>query len=348
MTTHDHDEDRRTPLHEEDQLAELIRLADGATSVPQDRAARVKGAVRSHWRTRVQRRRRTRVVWTGAGLAAAAVLVVAVGLMLWSGIAEAPVQGHPVGQVVAVSGPAWARTQDADTRASAAPVQVGQSVAVGLDLATGESRVALLMDGGTSVRLDRNTRLRLLSDASLALDAGTVYVDSGPADHAGRAIEIHTDAGRIRDIGTQFEVRVQEGAVRVRVREGKVVVDTPSDSHEVGMGGQIEMDPSGGVLRGEIATYGNDWDWIGAIAPMLSLEGRSARAFLDWASRERGWELRFTDEDVERSASSIVLSGSADGLTIEQALDAVLPTCRMAHQVENGVLLVRFLPEQGG
>ena len=76
---------------------------------------------------------------------------------------------------------------------------------------------------------------------------------------------------------------------------------------------------------------------------MLPLEGLSARQFLDWAARESGRELSFADLDLEHSAASIVLSGSTEGLTIEEALAAVLPTCRMTHQVDQGVLRVKPL-----
>ena len=78
---------------------------------------------------------------------------------------------------------------------------------------------------------------------------------------------------------------------------------------------------------------------------MLELDGRSARAFLDWIARERGWKLAFADEFVARAADEIVLGGTASRLTVEEALDAVLPTCRMTHRVEGGVLVVAAIPD---
>jgi hypothetical protein len=78
---------------------------------------------------------------------------------------------------------------------------------------------------------------------------------------------------------------------------------------------------------------------------MLDLEDETALAFLEWAARERGWTLAFADEHVARSAGEIVLGGTLDRLTLEEALDAVLPTCQMEYRVEQGVLVVSA--EQG-
>ena len=325
------DKQNETPTPPEDQLATLIRLAEGKSALPAHRLERARMAVRAHWRRQVRERRGRRALRTGAWLAAAALLVAAAGLAVRNWLPS----GNPVaGRVVAVT-----------MHTDGAPVLVGQEVPAGFDLDTGQGRVALLLDGRTSVRLDRDTRVRVLSPTSVALHHGRLYVDSGPT--AG-SMEIHTDAGLIRDIGTQFEVRAREGAVRVRVREGKVILNTEEQSHEIGAGGQLEIDAAGVLTHGEIATHGEPWDWVTAIAPKLELEGLSAHEFLNWAARESGWELRFTDQDLERSAESIVLSGSTEGLTIQQALDAVLPTCRMAHQVDEGVLLVWRLAGNGG
>jgi len=98
------------------------------------------------------------------------------------------------------------------------------------------------------------------------------------------------------------------------------------------------------VTRHALATYGPEWDWIVGVTPMLDLEGETAMAFLEWAARERGWKLAFADESVARSAAEIVLGGTLERLTLDQALDAVLPTCNLTHRVEQGVLLIASAP----
>ena len=57
-------------------------------------------------------------------------------------------------------------------------------------------------------------------------------------------------------------------------------------------------------------------------------------------AREGGWTLRFADAAAARLAGEAVLRGTVAGLTPEQALAAVLPTCGLAHRFEGGDLVV--------
>jgi hypothetical protein len=70
------------------------------------------------------------------------------------------------------------------------------------------------------------------------------------------------------------------------------------------------------------------------------VDGKTLPVFLDWVAREGGWTIRFADEALRRAASSIVLRGSIDGLTPEQALEAILPTCGLTHRIANGTVTV--------
>jgi ferric-dicitrate binding protein FerR (iron transport regulator) len=169
-------------------------------------------------------------------------------------------------------------------------------------------------------------------------------VDSGPA--AVDPVDIHTPLGLIQEIGTQFEVRLEGETVRVRLREGTVIVHREEQAHEVRVGTELAMDRNGSVIRRSISIHGPAWRWVADIAPMIDLEGRTARAFLDWVARERGWTLAFADESVARSAGEIVLGGTLERLTLEQSLDAVLPTCRMTYRVKDGVLWIATAGEQ--
>ncbi len=144
----------------------------------------------------------------------------------------------------------------------------------------------------------------------------------------------------VREIGTQFEVRLSDETVRVRLREGTVVVHRGEESHELHAGAELEVSVDGSVVRRPVSLHADAWDWATSIAPMPDLEGLTAREFLDWVARERAWTLAFTDEGVARSAEEIVLGGSAARLTLDEALDAVLPTCGLTYRVADGVLVV--------
>ena len=338
--------DHGDSMNVRDDVATLVRLAGKREAVPRERAERVRAAAQAQWQHEVRRRSRSRTLWTGVGLAAAACLMLAVTMQVLSvgnGVPQGPAAAILVESLV---GPAWIRnTGDAGTLQSRA-VEIGDEVPLESTLTTDdEGRAAILLASGHSVRLDGTTSIRLLDAGSIMLDEGAIYVDSGLENRSATPLDVHTPLGLIREIGTQFEVRLEDDSVRVRLREGAVIVQHDNRAHEVRVGTELELDPDGSVTRRELAPYGPDWEWIVGVTPTLDLEGRTARDFLDWVARERGWTLAFADGAVARAAEEIELGGTVERLTLEQALDAVLPTCRMMYSVEDGVLVIASQPE---
>jgi hypothetical protein len=61
---------------------------------------------------------------------------------------------------------------------------------------------------------------------------------------------------------------------------------------------------------------------------------------LESLSREHGWTLSYADGALGREADQIILHGSIDGLTPEQALDVALQTSGLAYRLRNGNLVV--------
>ncbi len=114
----------------------------------------------------------------------------------------------------------------------------------------------------------------------------------GPLGSAVEPLEIRTPLGTVRDIGTQFEVRLAE-SLRISVREGRVSFEGQGDRVELDAGDELEAGEAGRTLRHGNDPFGVEWSWIDGITPMMELEGRSAREFLDWAARESGLRLSF-------------------------------------------------------
>jgi ferric-dicitrate binding protein FerR (iron transport regulator) len=329
-------EEPRRPTDERDDVAALVRLAGKRQAVPGERAECVRAAARDEWRRGLRRRARRRYAWAAAGLAAAAALVLAVALRVVPSPAGQP-RSADVARVESLTGPAWSGG-DGPTRR---PLAVGDELALGSELSTdATARVAIRLASGHSVRLDASTRLHLLERGALGLDRGALYVDSGLEGAAAGPLDVRTPLGVIHEVGTQFEVRLEGDALRVRLREGAVVVQRDAREHEARVGTELELGRDGSVVRRTIAPHGPAWEWIVGVTPMLDLEGRSARAFLDWVARERGWRLAFADDSVARSAAQIVLGGTVERLTLDEALDAVLPTCRLTYRIDRGVLVV--------
>ena len=312
-------------MESKDPIALLLRLTGPRPAVPADRAARVKAAVRADWRAAVERGARRRTRWRLAALAAILTVAVAVPLM----------RGWRPG-----SGPA---PEAARIELGSGAAERGTSVPAGSVLATGDDeRLALRMVSGPSVRLDTATRARIDSGGAVELLAGAIYVDSGDRSPGGgsAAIAIRTPLGPVRDLGTQFEVRLVTAGVRLRVREGTVSLERPAGSLEVRAGRELLAGADGSAREDPLADPAGAWAWIGAITPMMAIDGRTLPEFLAWFGRERGLEIRYADRDLAAAAAAIRLNGSIDGMTLDESLASVLAISRLEHRIEGTSLFI--------
>lgn len=332
---------------DQDPVARLVRLGGARPPVPTERAARVEARVHEAWRTGVSVRRRRRWVSWGAGMAAAAGLLVALGLG-WRIASEPPAPPVQVATVERVSGTV--------TTGAGQPLSVGARVTLADLLRTGAGgRVALRLPAvgvdrqGPSLRLDVDTRVRFVAASTLELERGAVYVDSGVPqnDPDGSApVLVQTPWGEVTERGTQFEVRVGAGGVRVRVREGAVELaglgsaGIPGRAWQAEAGAELTLATDGRLSRGTIPAHGEAWAWVQEIAPTFRLEGRTLADFLVWVERETGWRVAWADPARAAAAASTVLHGSGEGLPPEQALAAVLPTCGLADRRDGETVVV--------
>lgn len=311
-----------------DEMESLLRSAGERRTVPRERSDRVRRVARDIWRAEVRRRTLRRRVHVGGAIAASLVLAAALAVLLREAPSTSP---SPIFVVELVAGAA--------TEGARSPLATGSRLSVGSEVRTGEgSRIALRLPSGASVRVDDLSAIRLLGPDEVALDRGAVYVDSGTG---APALVVRTPLGEVHEIGTRFEVRLHDGGLRVRLREGSVSVRRGRVSHEVPSGEELLWDAEGGVARRALAPHDPAWDWTAAIAPRLDLEGRTAREILEWVARERGLALVYADAAVERAASETVLAAGPADLSPDEALPAVLPACRLAYRIsESGVLEV--------
>jgi hypothetical protein len=202
-------------------------------------------------------------------------------------------------------------------------------------------RVAFRL-GTTSVRLDTSSRVALASTGRLALERGAVYLDA-QTPSAGRALTVGTPFADVFEIGTQFEVRLLDDYMRVRVREGAVVLRRGESARTVAAGEEASLTRDGALQVGPMARQDPSWAWVLAVAPPFRLEGNSAASFLRWTTRETGLALRWAGPEVAAAAESIVLHGDATGVPPDQAPAAVLPTCGLSYRLDNGTLVVSRL-----
>src|SRR5688572_18111097 len=91
-----------------------------------------------------------------------------------------------------------------------------------------------------------------------------------------------------------------------------------------------------GLIIGErqtIEAFAADWSWTTHLASRFDLEGAAVPEFLDWATRELGMAWEYNEAGMRSRVQHIMLHGSIEGLTPDEALAAVLPTCGLTfHQ----------------
>jgi hypothetical protein len=260
-----------------------------------------------------------RVVMAGAlGLAAALVLVAGQPFFTTSPPAE------PVATIEHIDGadPAGSR---------------GRIVHTGEWIDTGShTRTNLRFTDGTSVRLDTASRVFIISSSVIELAAGAVYVDSGQPHSR---FEIRTAFATAHDIGTQFELRLIDDRLRLRVRTGVVELRDRARLIAARPGTEITWSAVGAVSR-PIEVHGPEWDWTSRAAAPAEMEGETLARFLDHVAREQGWTVAYADSSIARDAQAIVLHGSVLGLTAEQAIEVAIVSSGLQHQLESGALHV--------
>lgn len=324
----DPSERQRREIDEEALVRSLLEGAGPRPPLDEADVGAISGAARFVWKARERRSRRTRILWA----LAAGVGVIALGLALLRWRSEPAVPAPAVADVEAVSGV---------VAIAARPLAAGDAIPAGSLLESGgRGRASLRLGDGATVRLDEETRVRMVSAARLDLERGAVYLDTGGA----APIEVRTPAGTAHDVGTQFLVRFEPAAARltVAVRAGAVEVNQSGRAHLAPAGEEIVLDGGGGATRRALPGHGGAWAWVVAAAPPFEIEGRTLGEFLDDLGRETGWRFRFTDETRAAGARAIVLHGGVPrAQRPDQILDAILAGAGFEGEIEDGIVVVR-------
>jgi len=332
-----------------DQIAQLLRQVGPRPTLPPEREQRVREAVHSQWNQTIRIRRRHQMIWVSSAIAAgiaALVLLTPVAREQLRSYLGSPVQEGMVGTAVAVRGLVWHAPPGTAESLPGRRLVVEEDLGVDTRVeATADARTAIRLADGRSLRLDYGTRIRFLEPTVIELERGAVYVDSELEPEQSTPIEIRTALGSVLEMGTQFEVRLLDEVVRVRVREGAVNLSRKGQAFEAAAGIELSIDRAGSVSRRQVPVLGPHWDWVLEIAPSFALEGSSLPTFLAWVSRETGWSVSYADSSVAATVAEIIVHGSVESLRPDQALEAVLPTCGLTSNLSGGWLVVEALPQ---
>lgn len=332
MTMKKKEEELKPDNHEDQTFIRLLQLAGTRPVVPNEVRARVRSNLHTQWKktTRI-RLWRKRFFY---GLAAAAVVLFLYDASLWLIGRDLPTS-VPVGFVENRTGTVLAIQETSGENRSQALTR-GEPVLSHSWLESGDSgRVLVHLLNGATLRLDVNTRFRLESEASFVLDHGTVYIDS---EGTGAKLSLSTAHGTIRNLGTQFEVSVDPAGIRIRVREGAIILQRYGSQETAAAGTQLSYSKDGKFSRIALASYSPSYSWLSEIGPTYHLEGSSLTEFLSWMARENGWRVEYKDSGIQRNAPGIILHGSVQGLRPEEMPSVVLPVCGLTYQLEDGIL----------
>ena len=331
----------RSEKHESDEIRDLLVEAGPPEPIPPADLAAIRNAARRAFAARsgspiLEGQSVSPIVegrsWRQPLMAIAATLILVLTAVWLFRTGGAPIATTTVATVELLRGD------------GASGLEIGQEIAAGREIDTASERplkVALRMASGHSVRLDANSKVRFTGEAAIELERGTIYVDSGPLG-ATTGLEIATPHGTVREVGTQYEVRLSDnshGSMRVRVREGSIALSRAGEVFSASRGEELTVDQAGVVDRGAIADA--DWGWVIASAPPFDADGRTLEAYLAWFSRETGLEIDYSDPRLELDAATITLSSSARrDLTPEQTLGNYLPGAMLDYRIEDGRLVV--------
>jgi ferric-dicitrate binding protein FerR (iron transport regulator) len=320
----------------ESSVERLIKLAGEPDLPTSEGMRRARAAGEIAWRQMLAQReaspRRGRMLMLGFALAASLALVA------WLVIRPASQSAVPaaIGQVIALEGMAGMQLDGETT--SISPDSV---VFTGSILETSQGRLAIAFIQPLSLRVDRNTRLRFDGADHVTLLAGSLYVDSGGLN-VSSPLRITTPAGEVSHVGTQFQVSVSGATTRVRVREGRVLVESGHDAASRSLAAGDELEIRGGLsfIRSGMPTFGADWEWAADVMPVLEIENRPFGEFLAWLVREQGWQLRYASDALQQQANEIRLHGSVEGLDLPAMLERVSLVTGIPLEERDGVLWV--------
>jgi hypothetical protein len=125
-------------------------------------------------------------------------------------------------------------------------------------------------------------------------------------------LDVRTEFGVIRHLGTQFIGRVDSQSLSVSVREGSVSID---GLYFHGVAKQRQRVTLRGSARPQvlsISPYGDEWSWIEVTAPPSDFNGKTIYEFLQWVARETGLTIEFDDPVVEGMVRIETLTGQVD------------------------------------
>jgi hypothetical protein len=331
-----------TPQRRDDEPADDLAALFGritARERPRTAAeAAAYAALRTQWQNLTAARHRRRITAVVAAMAAS--LAVAFAGYVWLQTGPA----FPAATLATIERLEGDDVTWRDDRSQAQPLAQLRDFKEGQRLTTGpESRLAMRWHDGGSLRLDARSRLEFVSTGAVRLTAGSLYFDSaatrGEAGSLAPMLAVHTPAGEVVHIGTQFMVTVDGDRVVLSVREGQVKVTGDGFEIVVDADKQLDLRADGTRSVAAVAGYGERWAWAADIAPPAELDGRTTFDIVAWAARETGRRVVYRTPLAETHARDAVLRG-IETQTPARVLTLLPNLTDLAYEIRDDAIVV--------
>lgn len=306
----------------EDLVGRALRAAGARPEVPAAMARQWETVLRTELQARSRQRRRRIAIRSLA--AAACVASVVLAALLTQSPWRQVTSDAPVATVLHVDG-----IGESD---GGALVDVAYHFVAGARLRTSPDAFVGLRYRNADVRVRGDTEL-VFHRTRLELQRGTIYVDTGSTDTVVTSIIVETPLGSVSHVGTQFIVSVDHQGLSGVVREGALVVRTPSARRNFnarpGESAVVHVTRDGRLDLSFEPLLDARWQWISAATRGLGIDGRSTTDVLQWAARETGMRVDFADAATSDHARAAILHGNA----VVRSLDDVLTVVRSSTQL---------------
>lgn len=324
---------------EHDSLEELLKQAAPRPVPSPDDEAMARAAVREEWRQVTAGRRSRRRVMQYA--VAATVLLGVFGVL--NVLRTPPVEAMRVASIEKSIGSVFVLGEEAELHevSDDMPVYSGQTV-----VTRDDAGLALAWGNGGSLRVGANTRIEFTDENSVFLIEGRAYFDSLPAANVAgfdggdaAAFTLRTELGDVYHVGTQYMGEVDDDALVVSVREGKVFIDGRFHERTISSGYRVSMAGRQLPSVSNISRSGEAWEWVHETMPPRDVEGQTVYDFVRWVSRELGLDFRFDEQAEAVAREKARLKGEIDTGAAE-ALKLGLASAALDWHIEEGVIYI--------
>jgi hypothetical protein len=288
----------------DDAVEALLERAVPRPAPPSNTEQDIRNSVRSEWAAITARRRRYRRA-TEFAIAASITLVLAISISAVRQTGIAPIE---VASIDRSTGTLYVQSDSFGTLEAIDTT----SIVTGQILTTGaESAAGLDWLNGGSLRIDSDSRLEFVAADEVFLHSGRIYFDSLGSD-PDSDFAIRTTHGVVSHVGTQYMTESSAASLIVSVREGEVSIDGTFHDPTVYVGQRLQLTGSARPSVTNTSSAGDDWQWIEAVSPNISVDGMSVFDFLQWVGRETGHAVQFESEQAETLARNTQLRGAVN------------------------------------